>query len=92
MNTTENNIAQLLTGSEDTDHRIQTAYEMGLRQGRIEDRKNLQRSAQIDTTRRLLAALMRTQGIDLQTAMITLQIPKADRKTYIRIFANKQKK
>lgn len=92
MSTTVKHIDELLTGSEETDSRIRDAYELGLQLGRAVDRDNLQRCAKIDTTRKLLATLMRSQSIDLQKAMVTLQIPKAERKTYARIFTGKQKR
>ena len=91
MNMTNTQLTGLLTGSEKTDCRIQAAYELGLRQGRAVDRANLQRAAQIEATRHLLAALMRAQHLDLNAAMITLAIPKKERKTYVKIFAEKER-
>lgn len=48
-------------------------------------------TAQIEATRHLLAALMRAQRLDLQAAMVTLSIPRTDRKTYVKIFAEKER-
>lgn len=89
MNTTDTNFTALLTGAEATDNMLRAAYELGLRNGRASDRDNLKRSAEIETTKRLLTALMSAQRIDLTTAMIALAIPKKERKTYIKIFAEK---
>ena len=89
MNATDTQLTELLTGNEEHDTRLRVAFDLGLRQGRAVDRANLQRAAQIEATRHLLAALMRAQKIDLQTAMITLSIPKKERKTYVKIFAEK---
>ncbi|MBQ9168531.1 MAG: hypothetical protein IJX67_09020 [Oscillospiraceae bacterium] len=89
MNMTDTQLAGLLTGNEEHDIQLQAAYELGLRQGRAVDRANLQRSAKIEATKRLLAALMRAQRLDLQTAMVTLAIPRKERKTYTKIFAEK---
>ena len=86
---TDTQLTGLLTGNEEHDTQLRAAYELGLRQGRAVDRANLQRSAEIEATKRLLAALMRAQRLDLQTAMVTLAIPKKDRKTYTKIFAEK---
>lgn len=89
MKMTDTQLAGLLTGNEELDAQLRTAFELGLRQGRAVDRASLQRAAQIEATRHLLAALMRAQQLDLQTAMVTLAIPKKDRKTYTKIFAEK---
>lgn len=89
MNATDTQLTGLLTGNEELDAQLRKAFELGLRQGRVVDRDNLKRAAQIEATRHLLAALMRAQKIDLQTAMVTLSIPKKDRKTYTKIFAEK---
>ena len=89
MNMTDTQLTALFTGDEAHDTQLRAAFELGFRQGRAVDRANLQRTAQIEATRHLLAALMRAQKIDLQTAMVTLAIPKKDRKTYIKIFAEK---
>ena len=89
MNMTDTQLAGLLTGNEELDAQLRAAYELGFRQGRVVDRANLQRTAQIEATRHLLAALMRAQRLDLQAAMVTLSIPKKDRKTYTKIFAEK---
>ena len=86
---TDTQLTELLIGNEELDAQFRAAFELGFRQGRAVDRANLQRTAQIEATRHLLAALMRAQKIDLQTAMVTLAIPKKDRKTYIKIFAEK---
>ena len=87
MNINDNRLAELLTDCEEVDSRIRAAYELGLRWGKELDRENIQRNAHIQTTRKLLNSLMCTQGIDLQTALIKLQIPRAERKTYEKIFA-----
>ena len=89
MNMTDTQLTGLLTGDEAHDTQLRAAFELGFRQGRVVDRANLQRAAQIEATRHLLAALMRAQRLDLQAAMITLAIPKKDRKTYTKIFAEK---
>lgn len=89
MNMTDTQLTGLLTGNEELDAQLRAAYELGFRQGRVVDRANLQRTAQIEATRHLLAALMRAQRLDLQAAMVTLSIPKKDRKTYTKIFAEK---
>lgn len=60
-----------------------------MRQGRAVDRANLQRAAQIEATKHLLAALMSAQHMDLTAAMVTLAVPKKDRKTYTKIFSEK---
>ena len=86
---TDTRLTALLTGNEELDAQLQAAYELGLKQGRAVDRENLKRAAQIDATRHLLASLMRAQRLDLNTAMVTLAIPKKDRKTYMKIFAEK---
>lgn len=91
MNTTDNMLTHLLTGDETVDAKLRTAYALGLKQGRAADRENLKRAAHIDTTRQLLAALMRALQLDLQTAMITLAIPRKERKTYVKIFAAKSR-
>ena len=89
MNATDTQLTELLTGNEEHDARLRAAFDLGLRQGRAVDRENLKRAAQIEATRHLLAALMRAQRIDLQSAMVTLAIPRKDRKTYAKIFAEK---
>lgn len=91
MNMTDTQLTALLTGSEELDAQLRAAYELGLKQGRAVDRDNLKRAAQIEATRHLLAALMRAQKIDLQTAMVTLAIPKKERKTYVKIFTEKER-
>ena len=89
MNTPDTQLTALFTGNEELDTQLQAAFDLGFRQGRSIDRANLQRSAEIEATKRLLAALMRVQHLDLNVAMITLAIPKKDRKTYTKIFAEK---
>lgn len=91
MNHTDNLLAGLYTGCEDTDSLLRAAFDLGMRRGKVLDRESIQRNAQIQATRKLLNALMSTQGIDLQTAMISLQIPRSERKTYEKIFAAKRK-
>ena len=86
---TDTQLTGLLTGNEELDAQLRAAYELGVRQGRAMDRENLKRAAQIEATRHLLAALMRAQGLNLQTAMVTLSIPKKERETYTKIFAEK---
>lgn len=90
MNSNDNRLSELLTGHEETDSRLQKAFELGLRQGKELDRESFRRNVQIDTTRRLLVALMATQHIDLQSAMKALRIPNADRRTFVKLFAAKQ--
>ena len=89
MNMTDTQLTALLTGNEAFDAQLRAAFELGVRIGRATDRENLKRAAQIEATRHLLAALMRAQRLDLQAAMVTLAIPKKERKTYVRIFAEK---
>ena len=89
MNAIDTQLTTLLTGNEEHDTRLRAAFDLGLRQGRAVDRANLQRAAQIEATKHLLAALMRAQRLDLQAAMVTLAIPKKERKTYVKIFAEK---
>lgn len=89
MNMTDTQLTALLTGNEELDAQLRAAYELGLKQGRAVDRDNLKRAGQIEATRHLLAALMCAQKIDLPTAMVTLAIPKKERKTYVKIFAEK---
>lgn len=89
MNMTDTQLTGLFTGNEELDAQLRAAFELGVRTGRATDRENLKRAAQIEATRHLLAALMRAQRIDLQTAMVTLAIPKKDRKTYTKILAEK---
>lgn len=91
MNTTDNRLSELLTGSEETDNQIRRSFELGLRQGKALDRESLRRNVKIDTTRRLLIALMATQGFDLQTAMKALRIPKSERKTFVKLFERNKK-
>ena len=89
MNMTDTQLTGLFTGNEELDAQLRAAFELGVRTGRATDRENLKRTAEIEATRHLLAALMRAQRIDLQTAMVTLAIPKKDRKTYTKIFVEK---
>lgn len=89
MNMTDTQLTGLFTGNEELDAQLQAAFELGVRTGRATDRENLKRTAEIEATRHLLAALMRAQRLDLQTAMVTLAIPKKERKTYAKIFAEK---
>lgn len=89
MNAIDTQLTTLLTGNEELDTQLRAAFELGFRQGRAVDRENLKRAAQIEATKHLLAALMRAQRLDLQTAMVTLAIPKKERKTYVKIFAEK---
>lgn len=91
MKTIDNRLPELLTGREETDVLLRTAYDLGVRHGRELDRESLRRNVQIDTARRLLVALMATQHIDLQAAMKALRIPRADRKTFAKLLAEKQK-
>lgn len=92
MTTNEKTIDSLLTGSEATDSLLRKAYELGLQNGKIIDRSQLQRSARIDSACQLLRSLMCTQNTDLQTAMVMLRIPRAERKTYVKIFAAREKR
>lgn len=91
MNTTETALAGLLTGNEDVDNSLRQAFSLGVRHGRASARKDFQRSIQIDVTRQILGTLMRVQQLDLETAMATLQISRSDRKTYVKLFANKER-
>lgn len=91
MNTTNTMLTALLTGDETVDAQLRTAYALGLKQGKAVDRENIKRAVQIEVTRRLLTALMRAQQLDLSTAMVTLSIPKKERKTYVKIFAEKNR-
>ena len=91
MNTTENCLAELLTGCDDTDVRIRAAFDMGLRRGKEQDREGLKLNAQIQTTKKLLNSLMATQHIDLQAAMNALRIPRVERKTYVKLWTEAQK-
>lgn len=91
MNTTDKALAGLLTGIEETDSLLRQAFELGIRHGQEAGRKSCQKSMQIETTRRLIATLMRTQHLDLETAMATLELPRKDRKIYRKIFSNNQK-
>lgn len=91
MNTTDTMLTPLLTGDETVDAKLRTAYALGLKQGKVVDRENIKRAVQIEVTRRLLTALMRVQQLDLKTAMITLAIPRKERKTYVKIFAAKSR-
>lgn len=91
MNSTDTILSDLLTGHEETDNRLRRAFELGLRRGSFLDRESVKRNSQIQTTRQLLNSLMISQGIDLQTAMVTLRIPKNERKTYVKVFAEKRK-
>ena len=91
MNTSDTHITDLYTGNAELDTRLQVAYELGLKHGPSIDRENLKRNTEIRTTEVLLAALMRSQHVDLQTAMVTLSIPRKERKTYVKIFAAKER-
>lgn len=90
MNTTETALADLLTGDAGMDAKLREAFALGIRHGQAADRKSIQRSAEIDVTRRLLTTLMRVQHLDLEAALVTLQIPRAERKTYAKIFAHRE--
>lgn len=90
MNATDTSLAGLLTGCEEIDSKIRNAFSLGIRHGQEADRKNIQRSAEINVTRRILATLMRVQRLDLHAAMVTLQIPRKERETYVKIFAHKE--
>lgn len=89
MDAIDTKLTELLTGNVETDDRLRAAYEMGLRSGRTLDRESLKRNTEIETTKRLLAALMRAQQLNLQSAMVALSIPRKERKTYIKIFTEK---
>lgn len=91
MHTTDNRLSELLTGCEETDARLRASYDLGLRQGKELDRESFRRNVKLDTTRRLLIALMATQDIDLQSAMKALRIPRTDRDTYVKLCEGKQK-
>ena len=91
MKVNENQMAELLTGSQDTDDLLRAAYDLGLRRGKELDRESLRLNVKIDTTRRLLIALMATQNIDLQAAMNALRIPRTERKTFVKLWAEKSK-
>lgn len=92
MNTNDTNITDLYTGDPELDLRLQAAYELGLKHSPTKDRENLKRNTEIRTTVVLLAALMRSQRLDLRAAMIALAIPRKERKTYIKIFAEKSRR
>lgn len=85
MNMNADTLTELLTGCEDTDRRIRAAFDLGCRQGKDLDRHSLKLNTRIQTTRMDLISLMTTQGMDLQTAMLALRIPRSERKTYIKI-------
>ena len=91
MNTTDNALAGLITGDEGTDNALRQAFSLGVRQGQASARKSDQKVIQRNVTQQILATLMRVQHLDLDTAMVTLQIPKADRKTYKKLFAGKER-
>lgn len=91
MNTTDAILSELLTGAETTDARIREAFLLGIRHGAAADRQGIRRSAQLETTRHLIAILMRAQHLDLETAMVTLQIPRSDRKTLVKLFSTKER-
>ena len=78
-------LTELLTGCEDTDRRIRAAFDLGFQQSKELDRDSIKLNTRIQTIRMALIALMTTQGMDLQTAMIALRIPRKERKTYIKI-------
>ena len=84
-------LAALLTGEEETDHKLRQAFELGLRHGRVADRKSIQRSAEIDATKQILLTLMRVQQLDLAAALATLQIPRKERETYVKLLSNREK-
>lgn len=91
MNTTDTYLAELLTGDEIFDARLRKAFELGIRHGQAADRDGLKRSAQIETTKKLLLTLVRVQRIDLNSAMTMLQIPKKDRAIYSKLFAVRER-
>ena len=82
----------MLTGEEEIDSRLREAFELGVRHGAAADRDNIQRSARIDQTTRLLIAVMRSQGIDLEKALSDFNIPKKERDTYRRIITKRPTK
>lgn len=65
--------------TQDTQKSYQDAYAEGKAVGVREERLNC--------TVRCLRALIRRGGMDLEAAMATLELPKAERKTYRRIFS-----
>lgn len=84
-------LGDLLTGQEEIDAKLYQAFELGVNHGAV-DRDSIQRSARIDQTTRLLTAIMRSQGIDLEQAMSDFNIPKKERDTYRRIITKRQPK
>lgn len=86
--TTNKLLENMMTGNPNADVRIRAAYELGC--SASEDKlKGIKMNLKVEITRQLLHSLMCTQGIDLKAAMIALRIPKAERKTYEKIFAAK---
>ena len=92
MSKSDTVLAALLTGKEETDHKLRQAFELGIRHGTAIDRKNIQTFTRIDQTTRLLVALMRTQHIDLEQALGIFSIPQKERDTYRRIISKRQPK
>lgn len=82
---TDRILESLLTGDQEQDDRLRQAFALGIRHGQAADRDNLQNICRIDQTTRILVTLMRTQEMDLDTAMSALEISKHDKEIYRRI-------
>ena len=81
-------LEDLLTGSSETDARIQAAYALGKQVGRAQARE----SVRIDTTTRIIATLLRNTSMDLEKILLMLQLPKAEKKMHTNIFTKRQNK
>ena len=81
----DGHLTQLLTGDPETDDLLRQAFQIGLKVGTVHDRKSLIKDAQIDTTTRMLTALIRSRQVTLEDAFLMFGIPKIERNTYRRI-------
>ncbi len=83
---TDRILEPLFIGVKEFDDRLRQAFALGIRYGQATDRENLQNICRIEQTTRILATLMRTQKMDLDSSMSALEIPKQDKDLYRRIF------
>ena len=82
-----NSIADLRTGNPEIDDLLDKAYTLGVKQGRSSSMEDYK----ITLTRKFLAHIMKKANLDLQAALILLEIPKSERKTYIKHFTKSKK-
>jgi len=80
-------ISELRTGNPEVDDLLEKAYTLGVKHGHISSFEDVK----IDLTRKYLLHLIKKLDIDVQAALILLEIPKSDRKTYIKHFTKSKK-